>query len=179
MAASMFNLLQMFQDDEAVTGMESYRTMAKVFSQQCEIVPVGEGTEAQLKEPKEVPSDSVQNPSDPDATYDGHKGQGYQAQLVETCVPDRKPGEPKPLNLVLFAEAEPAHLHDSHALVPAMNALAENGVTPSRVLADTSYESSQNQHALEGMGINLLAPAPGKISGAKKNSEETADGAPP
>ena len=25
----------------------------------------------------------MQNPSDPDATYDGHKGPGYQTQLAE------------------------------------------------------------------------------------------------
>ena len=28
------------------------------------------------------------NPSDPDATYDGHKGNGYQVQLAETCGED-------------------------------------------------------------------------------------------
>jgi hypothetical protein len=30
--------------------------------------------EARVKPSKEVPSDSLQNPSDPDATYDGYKG---------------------------------------------------------------------------------------------------------
>ena len=28
----------------------------------------------ELKKPKEIASDSLQNPSDPDATYGGHKG---------------------------------------------------------------------------------------------------------
>ncbi len=27
----------------------------------------------------------MQNPSDPVATYDGHKGPGYQTQIAETC----------------------------------------------------------------------------------------------
>jgi hypothetical protein len=31
-----------------------------------------------LKANKDIPSDSLQNPSDPDASYDGHKGKGYQ-----------------------------------------------------------------------------------------------------
>jgi hypothetical protein len=30
----------------------------------------------------QIGSDSLQNPSDPDATYSGHKGQGYQVQNV-------------------------------------------------------------------------------------------------
>ncbi|MCP4010146.1 MAG: hypothetical protein GY726_11605, partial [Proteobacteria bacterium] len=37
-----------------------------------------------IKKPKEIPSDSLQNPSDPDATYSGHKGQGYQVQVMVT-----------------------------------------------------------------------------------------------
>ena len=28
---------------------------------------------------------AVQNPSDPDATYDGHKGVGYQVQIAEAA----------------------------------------------------------------------------------------------
>ena len=34
--------------------------------------------------------DCVQNPSDLDATYSGHKGPGYQAQLAETCAPENE-----------------------------------------------------------------------------------------
>jgi len=30
-------------------------------------------------------NDITQNPSDPDATRDGHRGPGYQAQIAETC----------------------------------------------------------------------------------------------
>jgi hypothetical protein len=37
--------------------------------------------------PKDISSGSLQNPSDPDAAYSGHKGQGYQAQIVETYTP--------------------------------------------------------------------------------------------
>ena len=34
--------------------------------------------------------DCMQNPSDPDATYDGHKGPGYQVQIAETCGPENE-----------------------------------------------------------------------------------------
>jgi hypothetical protein len=46
----------------------------------------------ELKKPEEIVSDLLQNPSDPDAGYSGHKGQGYQVQVMETYRddPDKK-----------------------------------------------------------------------------------------
>ena len=38
-----------------------------------------------LKEPREVRSYSMQAPHDPEATYSGHKGKGYEVQVSETC----------------------------------------------------------------------------------------------
>ena len=38
-----------------------------------------------LRDPKEVRSDSLQSPHDPEATYSGHKGKGYEVQVAETC----------------------------------------------------------------------------------------------
>ena len=42
-----------------------------------------------VKDPKEISSSSLQNPSDPDAGYDAHKGQGYQVQVMETYCDSR------------------------------------------------------------------------------------------
>ena len=30
-------------------------------------------------------ADSLQSPHDPDVTYTGHKGKGYEVQVAETC----------------------------------------------------------------------------------------------
>ena len=30
-------------------------------------------------------ADSLQSPHDPDVTYSGHKGKGYEVQVAETC----------------------------------------------------------------------------------------------
>ena len=38
-----------------------------------------------LKDPKQVSADSLQSPHDPDVTYSGHKGKGYEVQVAETC----------------------------------------------------------------------------------------------
>ena len=52
-----------------------------IFGQQCELS--GETVVVKTK----TGGDCVQNPSDLDATYDGHKGPGYQVQITETCAP--------------------------------------------------------------------------------------------
>ena len=38
-----------------------------------------------LKDLKQVSADSLQSPHDPDVTYSGHKGKGYEVQVAETC----------------------------------------------------------------------------------------------
>ena len=38
-----------------------------------------------LKDPKQVSADSLQSPHDPDVTYSGHVGKGYEVQVAETC----------------------------------------------------------------------------------------------
>ena len=35
--------------------------------------------------PKQVSADSLQSPHDPDVTYSGHKGKGYEVQVAKTC----------------------------------------------------------------------------------------------
>ncbi|OVE81489.1 hypothetical protein BVY04_03090, partial [bacterium M21] len=44
--------------------------------------------DTEVKVRKKTGGNVIQNPSDPDATYDGHKGVGYQVQLSETSDPD-------------------------------------------------------------------------------------------
>jgi len=36
-----------------------------------------------VKEHRELTGNTLQNPSDPDATYNGHKGQGFMMQVME------------------------------------------------------------------------------------------------
>jgi hypothetical protein len=48
-----------------------------------------------------IASDSLQSPFDPDASYDGHKGVGYQVQVSETCSSDN------PIQIVTRVDVEP------------------------------------------------------------------------
>jgi hypothetical protein len=55
-----------------------------MFTEQCLVEKDDNGARVVIKTNKDVPSDSLQNPSDPDAGYCGHKGKGYQMQVMET-----------------------------------------------------------------------------------------------
>jgi hypothetical protein len=69
-------------DKEEVLSSEEYKMLERFFSEQTEVL---EG-EFRIKEAKEIPSDSLQNPTDPDATYrKKYKGNvGYVANVVES-----------------------------------------------------------------------------------------------
>jgi hypothetical protein len=105
-----------------------------------------------VKPNAEVPSDSFQNPSDPDATYSGHKGQGYQAQIMETgfSSPAAPPQGKKPASdspsprLITHVAVRQAHESDANALIPAIESANESGLDPAEVLADSAYGSEKS-----------------------------------
>ena len=63
--------------------MHSYKLLGRVLKEQCKLNLSDNKNPVDVQRPKEIPSDFLQNPSDPDATYRGHKGQGYQVQVME------------------------------------------------------------------------------------------------
>ena len=158
----LFDLVQQFKDHPGVTGMHSYKLLERILKEQCNLTVAGETSRIEVKAPKEVPSDSLQNPSDPDATYSGHKGQGYQVQIMETYSGvDDKETRSKTLNLITHVEVEQAHESDANALIPAIESAGKNGLTPKKALADSLYGSDENCQEAEQLGVEVIAPAMG------------------
>lgn len=163
-SGDLLDLIRRFQDRPEVTSLHSYHTLLRVFKEQCTIT---EGSDEQplefsLKTPKEISSDSLQNPSDPDATYDGHKGQGYQAQVMETyCDHEDEEIKGKTLNLITHVAVETACASDVHALIPAIESTKERGLEPEEVLADSLYGSDENSAAAKEMGVDVVSPVMG------------------
>jgi len=98
----------------------------------------------------------IQNPSDPDATYDGHKGQGYQIQLSETCSTDND------VPLIVGAIPETANANDSDAVRTMLEQLAAHGLIPAEIPADTAYGSDENVLLAESFGVERIASVPGR-----------------
>jgi len=162
-SGDLFHLVQRFADHAQVCSMYSYATMVRVLKEHCEI-KAEDGAPAQMtvKASREIPSDSLQNPSDPDATYDGHKGQGYQVQVMETyCTAEDEQEREKTLNLITHVEVQRACDSDAHALAPALESTLERGLAPTQVLADSLYGSDENTEKAKAMGVEIVSPTMG------------------
>jgi hypothetical protein len=164
----LFSLIQQMNAHPEVTDMSSFKLLQRVLKEQCTIKEAVDDHPAEvvIKPAKEISSDSLQNPSDPEAGYDGHKGQGYQAQIMETYV-EKEPDQDqeKALRLITYVKVESACAHDVHALIPALEAVNERDLKPEQVLADSLYGSDENLEQAKEMGVEVISPAMGSYRG--------------
>jgi hypothetical protein len=139
--------------------MHSYKLMQRVLAEQCNLETDIAGRKVTLKKPSQITSDSLQNPSDPDATYSGHKGQGYQVQIMETfCRSEDKAEKQQQLNLITHVAVQRACDSDATALVAAITDTQKRQLSPDELLADTLYGGDTNHQAAKVDGIQLIAP---------------------
>jgi hypothetical protein len=157
----LFDLVQQFKANAEVAAMYSYKLLERVLKEHCNLTD-DKGNPVELKKPKEIASDSLQNPSDPDATYSGHKGQGYQVQVQETFCDDEQKKEDT-LNLVTHVEVEPAHNSDANALIPAIESTQRQNLKPKELTADSLYGSDENSECAKELGVELIAPTMGSV----------------
>ena len=160
MSNDLLLLVERFLSRDDVTSLKSYRHLQRVFEEHCKVSGNEGEKKVQVKPAKEVPSDSLQNPSDPDATYDGHKGQGYQIQIMETFTPEEEKDETKP-ELITYVEVQPAHMSDANELLPAIESAQTRNCGPEMVLADSLYGSDDNVVAAAECGVEVISPAMG------------------
>jgi hypothetical protein len=136
-----------------------------------EISDTASDPKVEMRPAKEISSDSLQNPSDPDAAYSGHKGQGYHVQVVETYTPkDSESNEPS-LNLITYVEVEKANEPDSNALRPALDELEARGLLPDEMPVDTAYGGDANQQYAASKGVELVSPVAGNGAARAKKIE--------
>ena len=148
-AEDMRDLINRFADHAGLNKRPSYQALVTVFAQQCEIVA------DKIVVKAKTGGACVQNPSDLDATYDGHKGQGYQVQLVETC------SDENDVQLILTALPQTAVASDAAALAAVLADLQAKDLLPDALLADTAYGSDENVRQAAELGVELVTPTPG------------------
>lgn len=166
LAEDVFFLTRHFASISAVHDMGSFKQLSRLFKEQCMVEEQAGASEtkAVARPNKDVPADSLQNPSDPDAGYSGHKGQGYQVQVVENY---SESDDDRQLSLITHVAVESADQHDANALLPAIEALQERGIAPEQLLADSLYGSDTNcRQAMEEHDVTVIAPA---MPGNQKN----------
>ena len=148
-AEDMLALIEHFDDHPLHKNRDTYKAMKRIFHEQCEV-------QEEKVTVKEKPGGNViQNPSDADATRDGHKGPGYQAQLAETCNPDNE------IQVITSALPQTAAEPDPEALVPVLDDLKETDLLPEQLLVDASYSSDENvEKAANAYDVELVGPVP-------------------
>ena len=148
-AEDMLALVQRFEDDSYHNNRDTYKAMKRIFYEQCEV------QEDKVTVKAKPGGDIMQNPSEPDATRDGHKGPGYQAQLSETCNPENE------VQLITSALPQTAVEPDPNALEPVLADLEESDLLPDQLLVDASYSSDENvERAGNAYGVELVGPVP-------------------
>ena len=145
--------------------MHSYRLLERVLKEQCKVNLTDNKNSVDVKRPKEILSDSPQNPSDLDATYSGNKGQGYPVQVMETYCKDEDVKE-KSLNLITHVQVAPIHESDANALIPVIESTRQRSLAPEEILADSLYGSDENLQEAKQLGVEAVAPT----MGSKKES---------
>jgi len=154
--------------DTAAAKLSSFAILERVLRDQFEVVDHDDDTHgaplAAIRTPKDVPCDTVGNPSDPDASYNAHKGQGYMAQIVETyCEDDDRDESDEAVaatpDLITHVAVHKMTVHDGHRLPDALDDLSERSLTPAIMLGDSHYGSSDNMALTRDRNIDLVAPA--------------------
>jgi hypothetical protein len=172
-ATDLFSLVNRFAEDPKVLLMSSFKLLKRVLSDQC-VVITGETENGQstvtLKEPKEIPGDSLQNPSDPDATFSGHKGQGTRVQIMETRAESKDSEDNEhTARLITQVAAKPAQVSDARAVIPALEILlAKNSLLIRRSLAPLTATMKTSKPPLK-WALSWCLHQPAKILSLAKS----------
>lgn len=199
-AQDIWLLLESFQDHPTISGFKQFKTLKRLFNEQCEIVhgedgqskiqatapdpkedepdkatssdeeatgsqqitpnsepgrPQPPATTVQVKAPESIGADSLQSPTDTDATY-GHKGKGYEYQVAETC------DERNPFQVITATHLNGANESDQTQTIPMLEKLEQDDLKPERLQVDAGYVSGANIVVAQDVGTRLVGPLPGK-----------------
>jgi hypothetical protein len=150
-AEDLHELIERFADHPGLRERPTYQALLTVFEQQCEI------EEDKVRLRAKTGGACLQNPSDPEATYDAKKGSGYKVQLSETCSDDND------VQMIVGAVAQTAASPDVEALGEVLDDLKKNDCLPKTMTADTAFGSDENVQKAAAEGVDLISPTAGGV----------------
>lgn len=181
-ALDLCHLVNEFSVSRKIRQWKTYKNMKRLLNEQVEIREGESGrvtiwfqepnkpeeskeeSGVALKSPDKIGGDALQNPSDPDATYSGHKGPGYKVDLSETC--DKE----NPFQVIDYVEVKKANESDQNSTDEIHADLKQRGHEPETSYADSGFVSGKNIIKAAEQGIDLVGPVPGRDA-EKKESE--------
>jgi len=145
-AEDLHYIINFFYEDDNHNNRITYKQMQQVFAEQCEV------KENKVCIKKKPGGDTLQNPTDLDATYDGRKGKGYQVQISETC---NKNNEEQIITAVIPQTATES---DTTALPKVLEQLEENDILPEELTGDSHYGTDSNVLNAKEKGVEIISP---------------------
>lgn len=141
-------LIERFHADIVISNGTKYKIMARVFDEQF----VDDGKVSLKKNPG---GKILVNPSDPDAEI-GHKGAGYQVQIMQTC------SEGNEVQMITNVLPQGASASDMDSLKTMVDLSVASDTKPDTLLTDAGYGSDANVGYSEDHEIKQIAPTTGK-----------------
>lgn len=138
-------------DDDTWQEFQEYQLLVRVLAEQSRMDESGKPI---AKDKKEITSSSLQNPSDPDATYRRKAGKdhkGYVGNIVETV------GENGDSLITCAGYEKNTHI-DSTFCKEYLNS-RPNNAEPETMIADGAYSGTENQELAESKNTALITTA--------------------
>ncbi len=172
----MSTLVERFEEQKPIGEMRSYQDLKRLFEEHFEEdegKPKSGGDEGpkarrSSKDAQGGSTRTLQNPSDPDAGYDGKKGSGYQAQITQALPPVDEDGQQEGPGLITGLVAQSAAVRDNEALPEVLEQQEQSGLGAEEMTADTLYGSDANVQHCAARGVNLISP----VGGVPPSKEE-------
>jgi len=147
---------------------KSYQALERLLAEHCErkedrtVVVRKQSVDAQGGNAR-----CLQNPSDAEAGYSGHKGPGYQVQLGQMLPPRDEEGKQEGPGLLTACVPQSAAVRDDAGLRQVLAQQKEAGLLPELLTADTIYGSDRNVRECAEVGVKLVSP----VGGAEPKKE--------
>ena len=81
-STDLYGLIRQFKDADDVKAMHSFKLLQRILDEQCIVSTSDDDYRVAVKQPKQIPCDSLQNPSDPDALSLIHISEPTRPRLV-------------------------------------------------------------------------------------------------
>jgi hypothetical protein len=168
-AQDMLLLIDTFANHRDICQRTTYQALVKLFNEHCEIKGKDVVVRPHSQDANGQSSHTIQNPSDPGAGYDGHKGQGRKTHLAQTSAKEND------VQLITACVTQSAGNHDKHGLEPVLEQQQRQGLLPEEVTADTHYGSDANCQLAEAVGVKVISPVGGRAPSDGQASEQSKD----
>jgi hypothetical protein len=169
MAKDLYVLIAAFENHHQVKHYEGFKTLKKVFEQQCSVTKE-EASEPKIEIRKKPVGDKIiSSPHNTDAEYTRKRKQtvvGHKAFVTETCDSDNE------VQFITDANLETAKHADSKETLKIEERLEDNETKPEIFYGDAGFVNGKTILESAEKGIDLAGPSSGRSQSIENFEQE-------